>query len=216
MSFRLIKNIVAQKLGFSAPPSTPRGPCGLALGRPVDLDETPFILAEGFLDLRFPGPHLTVVAHGSMTISGVTAHRYYLSDRKGVIQVVEGDECRFFRPFDEVYPASSEEWAFWLDDADGYIGYPTFVAKDNRAYQRVWNPGAQRTTPLCFEEWVEWPGGAPTLERHTAMLYARDTQNPNGSPWEYLLLSAIEAHDGSAWVDLMLGMDITPSMIVGR
>ena len=32
------------------------------------------------------------------------------------------DECRYFSLLDEIVPSSSEEWAFWLDAAEGVMG----------------------------------------------------------------------------------------------
>ncbi|CAK0750119.1 putative DUF2491 domain-containing protein [uncultured Gammaproteobacteria bacterium] len=213
MSFRLIKDIVANKLGFSQKPAA-RGPYGLSLGRLAEIEITPFILAEGLVDVASPGPQNLVVAHGVFVVGGVICHRYYLAERKGMLQVAENQECRFFRPLDEVYPASSQEWAFWLDDADGYIGYPVFEAK-GKSYQRVWSPGQTRTAPLVFEEALEQADGSRSSEKHSAMLYARATGGQDEAGWEYLLVSAIEGNDGSAWVDLSLGMDVSPEMVKG-
>lgn len=216
MSFRLLKDMVAIKLGVHDKPA-PRGPLGLGLGRAVAIDEAPFILIGGAIDIAHPGGQCQVIGHGRVDVGGVTAHRYYLAGPggalAGMLQVVPDQECRYFRPFDEVYPASEAEWAFWLDDADGYIGYPSFDAKGT-LYQRVWSPGATRIAPLRFQETMEKAGGggAGTAE-HSAMLYARQVACPGGNTWEYLLLSAIEAADGTAWVDLMLGIDLLPSAI---
>ena len=215
MSFRLIKDMVAIKLGVRDKP-VPRGPLGLSLGRAVALDEAPFILIDGAVDIRWPGAQCSVIGHGTFTLGGVEAHRYYLSGTggslAGVIQVVDRDECRYFRPFDEVYPGNEAEWGFWLDEADGYIGYPVFEAKGVR-YQRVWSPGAGRIPPLWFEETVDRVDGGRGTAEHTAMLYARQLDSPGGPGGEYLLVSAVQAADGSAWVDLMLGIDLLPSSV---
>jgi len=215
MSFRLIRDMVALKLGVGDKP-TPRGPLGLSLGRAVALEEAPFILIEGAIDIPHPGGQCLVIGHGTLEVGGVSAHRYYLSGPggklAGMLQVVENEECRYFRPLDEVYPGSQAEWAFWLDDADGYIGYPSFDAKGT-VYQRVWSPGDGRIAPLWFEETVERADGSRSTAGHTCMLYAREVQSPGGPVWEYLLVSAIEAADGTAWVDLMIGIDLLPGSV---
>jgi hypothetical protein len=215
MSFRLIKDMLAIKLGVNTPPA-PRGALGLTLGRGVALEEAPFILIDGAIDIHHPGGSCRVIGHGSLRVGGVTADRYYLAgpggELAGLLQAVANEECRYFRPFDEVYPATEQEWAFWLDDADGYIGYPVFDAKGT-LYQRVLSPGDTRVAPLWFEETVEQADGTRTRVEHTAMLYARPVQAPGGQTWEYLLVSAVQAADGSAWVDLMLGIDLLPSAV---
>ena len=215
MSFRLIKDMVAIKLGTHDKPA-PKGPLGLGLGRAMTIDEAPFILIAGASDMPYPGAHCTVIGHGTIAVGGVTAHRYYLSAPggrlAGMLQVVPDQECRYFRPFDEVYPASAAEWQFWLDDADGYTGYPSFDARGT-LYQRVWSPGSTRIQPLCFDETVEQADGSRGNAGHRAMLYARSVTGPGGQAWEYLLVSAIQAGDGNAWVDLMLGIDLLPAAV---
>ncbi len=215
MSFRLIKDMLAIKLGVQAKPAA-RGPLGLGVGRAVALDEAPFILIGGAIDIPHPGGQCLVIGHGRLEVGGVTAHRYYLSGPggalAGMLQIVPDQECRFFRPFDEVYPGTEAEWAFWLDNADGYIGYPSFDAK-GVLYQRVWSPGATRIAPLWFEETVDKSDGSRSTAEHSAMLYARQVACPGGKTWEYLLVSAVQAADGTAWIDLMIGIDLLPSAI---
>jgi hypothetical protein len=157
-----------------------------------------------------------VIGHGSLDVGGVAVDRYYLAGPggalAGLLQVVGTEECRYFRPFDEVHPASEDEWAFWLDQNDGYIGYPSFDAKGT-LYQRVWSPGDTRIAPLWFEEQVDQADGSHTSVEHTAMLYARLVEAPGGPTWEYLLVSAVQAADGNAWIDLMLGFDLLPASV---
>lgn len=215
MSFRLVKDMVAAKLGLRSGPA-PRGPLGLALGRAVELEEAPFILIDGVIPIAHPGGQCLVIGHGTVEAGGVTAHRYYLSQPggqlAGMLQVVDHEECRFFRPFDEVYPASPAEWGFWLADEDGYIGYPTFEAK-GRLYQRLWNPGRTRVAPLELVETVERADGGRGRAELNAALYGRPVATPGGELTEYLLVSAVRTEDGNAWVDLMLGIDLLPSSV---
>ncbi len=215
MSFRLVKDMVAAKLGLRTAP-TPRGPFGLGIGRAVELAEAPFILIDGAIPIVHPGGQCLVIGHGEIEAGGVTGHRYYLSapggKLAGMLQVVEGEECRYFRPFDEVYPASAGEWAFWLDDADGYIGYPSFEVK-GALYQRLWNPGRTRVAPLSLEENMVKADGGTSRAEHSLMLYGRPVVTPGGQITEYLLVSAVRVEDGTAWVDLMLGIDFLPSAV---
>ena len=215
MSFRLVKDMVAAKLGLRSGPA-PRGPLGLGLGRAVELAEAPFILIDGAIPIAHPGGQCLVIGHGILEAGGVTGHRYYLSAPggrlAGMLQVVENEECRFFRPFDEVYPASEAEWGFWLDDEDGYIGYPTFETKGG-LYQRLWNPGRTRIAPLDLVEIVDRADGGRSRAEHSAALYGRPVVTPGGEVTEYLLVSAVRTGDGTAWVDLMLGIDLLPSSV---
>ncbi|MEI6557136.1 MAG: DUF2491 family protein [Rhodospirillaceae bacterium] len=215
MSFRLIKDMVAARLGMRTGPA-PRGPLGLGLGRAVDFEEAPFILIEGAIPIVHPGGQCLVIGHGTVEAGGVTAHRYYLSAPggrlAGMLQVVEHEECRLFAPFDEVYPASPAEWGFWLADEDGYIGYPSFEAK-GRLYQRLWTPGRTRVAPLDLEETVARADGGRSRAEHSAMLYGRAVITPGGEVTEYLLVSAVRGEDGVAWVDLMVGIDLLPTSI---
>ena len=57
------------------------------------------------------------------------------------------DECRFFSLVYEVHPGSEDEWAFWLDPAEGMIGWPEFQTKDGKVYPRLWAPGPSRVPP---------------------------------------------------------------------
>ena len=215
MSFRLVKDMVAVKLGLQGPPP-PRGPLGLALGRAVSLEEAPFILVGDAIQISHPGDPCQVIGHGTVEAGGVTAHRFYLAGPggklAGMLQVVPDAECRFFRPFDEVYPASEDEWGFWLADADGYIGYPLFETKLG-LFQRLWNPGRSRVPPLALVETVTKTDGGRSTAELSSMLYGRQVTTPGGSANEYLLVSAVRAGDGTAWVDLMLGIDLLPSSV---
>ncbi len=215
MSFRLIKDMVALKLGLQER-AAPRGPLGLGVGRAVELEEATFILIDGAIPISSPGGQCLVIGHGTIEAGGVTAHRYYLSapggKLAGLLQVVENEECRFFVPFDEVYPASEGEWGFWLADEDGYIGYPSFETK-GALYQRLWNPGRTRIAPLELEETVVKADGSRCRAELRSMLYSRQVTTPGGAVTEYLLVSAIRGEDGGAWVDLMLGIDLLPTSV---
>ena len=215
MSFRLIKDMVANKLGLQDA-HAPRGPLGLAVGRAVELAEAPFILIDGAIPVPHPGGQCLVIGHGTVEVGGFGGHRFYLSAPggalAGMLGVVEGQQCRYFVPFDEVYPASPAEWGFWLDDEDGYIGYPTFEAR-GRLFQRLWSPGRTRVPPLSVVESVVRADGARNRVEHQLMLYGRPVSTPGGELTEYLAVSAIRTEDGTAWVDLMIGIDLLPSAV---
>ena len=86
---------------------------------------------------------------GEVSTDGVRWQRLYLPGGQGFFQVhldAEGrpDECRYFSVLDAIVPASADEWAFWLDAAEGAIGWPEFQTKDGKVYSRVWSQGDRR------------------------------------------------------------------------
>lgn len=193
------------------------------VGMPLSLDPTPFILAEGLTKAHAPqaasgdGASILVDAVGTLTDRGGTYHRLYLEDEGAFFQIVldaQGypTECRYFRSFDEVQPADREEWAFWLGETDGMIGWPDFETKDGQRYQRAWNPGERHVAPRLLKESRESLSGTVTVE-HRCMLYARPTGAAAPAPaTEYLLISAVRG-EGEAYVALCAGIDINPSAL---
>lgn len=196
-------------------------PLGLSFSRLLSFDELPFLLqVEQGLQLTSPGTNRTVVAHGRIDLEVVTWHRFYLSDEKSMLQIgvdkggkVLEDEVRLFQDHDEVFPDSPEAWGFWLDDADGYIGYPLFQSKEQRFdYFRMWRPGNERVKPMTFQERLTT---APPQSRsfpvyHTAMLYGRTLPPAPGrseSHSELLLVSAVQRQQES-WVEIQIGMPL--------
>ena len=103
---------------------------------------------------------ISVEAIGLLSDGSVALHRLYLPGRESLFQLHLGpagtpDECRYFSQIDEVTPASQEEWGFWLDPAQGLIGWPQFQTKDGKTYGRVWAPGGGRIEPRQQTETVQ-------------------------------------------------------------
>ena len=95
------------------------------------------------------GGLISVEAVGEVTTDEVRWHRLYLPGGQCFFQVhldAEGqpDECRYFSLFDEVVPPSQEEWAFWLDAAEGAIGWPSSRPRTARS-----TPGSGHTATLA-------------------------------------------------------------------
>jgi len=189
------------------------------VGMTVTLDPTPFLVAGDAL--RFHAPTagnnglVGIEAVGALDGQGATLHRLYLPGGDAFFQLHldahgEVDECRYFTRFDEVTPATPDEWGFWLDDRDGMIGWPEFETKDGKRHGRIWSPGGERATPLHFEETIQAVDG-PWTRKHDAMLYGLSTGLAAPSPaTEYLLVSAVEGEAG-ARIELHLGIDINPA-----
>jgi hypothetical protein len=117
------------------------------------------------------------------------------------------DECRYFSLLDEVVPAGPEEWAFWLDAAEGAIGWPEFQTKDNKVYTRVWAQGDTRVAPRVLTETLTNATGTTSREQQ-AMLYAAPTgAEPPAPVTEYILVAAAD-QGGQAWVEIHAGIDV--------
>lgn len=198
-------------------------PLGLKLGGLVAVEETPFILlaSQGLL-VTCPQGNLAIKAYGTYELSGCRVHRFYLEDETTVIQVstdargaVIEEDLRLFQQFDEVNPASDEEWGFWLDEADGYIGYPTFESQDKtKSYTRLWGSAEGRVDPLTYIEKIHTnPSGKDGLEEsHEAMLYGRNIPGTSPAVVELMLLSAVQTRD-SAWISIDVGCHLDPMFL---
>jgi hypothetical protein len=161
------------------------------------------------------GSLLNVVAVGTLR-NGVILNRLYIDDRRffqlHLDEAGNPDECRYFGLVDEVQPASPEEWAFWLDEREGMIGWPQFQMKDGKIYDRLWAAGPSRVEPRRFTEEIVNAQGTHTVTVAT-MLYGAATGAAAPAPeTEYILLSAVEA-EGRAWVDIRAGIDVNPASL---
>ncbi|WP_207459082.1 DUF2491 family protein [Azospirillum sp. SYSU D00513] len=212
MAGRILRNTVS---GETYKPSLFR------VGMTLTADPTPFILAGGSTKVAPPeggsGGLVSVEAVGRLTAGGTTLHRLYLPGGQSFFQLHLGadgkpDECRYFSLIDEVSPASEEEWGFWLDTAEGMIGWPEFQTKDGKSYARQWAPGSNRIAPRDLSEVRSETGGERT-RRLSAMLYAAPTGAAAPAPeTEYILVAAVEA-DGQAWVEIQAGIDVNPAAL---
>jgi hypothetical protein len=202
--------------GQATPASSP-----FRVGMTLTADPTPFILAAEATKVRPPdgigeSPMLSVAEVGRLLGVGAALTRLYLPDGRSLFQLHQNaggqvDECRFFGLIDEVTPADEEEWAVWLDPAQGLIGWPEFETKDGKLYDRAWSPGQAWIAPYVFEETIEGLGGT-RQRRLSAMLYAARTDASATAPTEYILVAAVEA-EGRAWVEIRAGIDINAATL---
>ncbi|MBO0736106.1 MAG: DUF2491 family protein [Alphaproteobacteria bacterium] len=189
------------------------------VGMTFPVDPSPFLLAAGVTKVKPPeaGAMVSVEAVGMLTDRAVVLHRLYLPGRQSFFMLHLGangtpDECRYFSLLDQVTPASQDEWGFWLDPAQGMIGWPQFQTKDGKLYDRIWAPGSARVPPRQQLETVQDVNGE--IERKLeAMLYAAHTgAAPPAPATEYVLVCAVERAD-EAWIEVYAGIDINSAML---
>jgi len=200
-------------------------PLGLYVGASLDLDATPFLLGGAALKIKLPGERNTVEAFGRINFEGSALYRFYLKsmpgDQESMLQVAVDkgggvQECRLFRSFDQVYPSQAEEWAFWLDEKEGYIGWPAFETKDDQTqYLRVWAANDPDHVPgFKFSETIFLDRYGQQVEtiNHTAMLYGR-TINETHQIVEYMWVGAEEHGSHQALINLLVGIDMMPLVL---
>jgi hypothetical protein len=206
---------------FGAGRRTPYRPQWFRVGMTIPVDPSLFILAGPHTHVQPPEAStasglLSVESLGEAVCQGVVWHRLYVSGGRCFFQVhldAHGhpDECRYFSRLDEVNPADADEWGFWLDEAEGAIGWPDFQTRDGALFERLWTPGASRIAPREIDESLSGDGARSRRQR--AMLYARPTGAAAPAPTaEYLLVCAVE-QDGVAWVAIHAGMDVSVSAL---
>jgi Protein of unknown function (DUF2491) len=189
------------------------------VGMTFPVDPSPFVLAAGMTKVKSPedGGMISVEAVGLVNDGGVALHRLYLPGGDTFFMLHLGrdggpDECRYFTLLDRITPANRDDWAFWLDPAQGMIGWPQFETKDGKTYDRVWAPGSSRVEPREQVETLQ--GTTGTIERKIqAMLYGAHTgAAPPAPAVEYVLVCAVEQGD-EAWVEVYAGIDINPAAL---
>lgn len=213
--FGTLGNYVNQKLG-----GKPYSPSLFRLGMAVTIDSTPFLLAESATKVKAPDTGsdrlVSIEAVGTVTSGPATVYRLHLPGG-GFFQIHLGpdgqpDECRYFTPIDSVAPSDEGEWGFWLDDAEGMIGWPEFQTKDGKLYPRVWQPGASRIQPFTLSEARQTVRGTETVVSQS-MLYGAPTGAAAPAPTtEYILVEAVE-RSGRASVEIAAGIDVNPASL---
>jgi hypothetical protein len=198
-------------------------PFNLHIGSSISLDQTIYIAYGDKMKMTSPGKECIVGAYGKADIYDSLVHRFYLYDvrdknNSSFLQIVTGmdnpeiQECRLFKPLDEIFPENEEEWGFWLDDAEGYIGWHTFEDKSGNLYDRIWGEeDAERSEPVCFSEtvYIDKYGENVSIVDNTAMLYGTWIDEEEEIA-ELALLSAEQSGHESAVVHIYTGIDVMP------
>lgn len=205
-------------------------PLNLRISALVEISEVDFLLGSDDIKIRHPEGRGAVAAYGVSQVFRSTVHKFYLDfqdDQDYLLQIVVGEnqeieECKLFWSADTVYP---DDWDFWLNENNGYIGYSVFDTPDKTRYYRVWeNPGAEkvveegedsaritRVPPVDFSETLNFDSNGEKTEivKHSAMLYGR---HANDKVDEYLLVSVDEYAD-TAFVHLLIGLELNPTSL---
>jgi hypothetical protein len=201
-------------------------PLGIRIGGMIDIPQPDFILAGDSLKIKHPGLSNIVLSYGVIPMGKSVFYRFYLQASKSIymLELVTNerkdvDQCTIFMQYDEIFP---DDWAFWLDDREGYIGYSVFQTKDNTPYFRVWEDPDRATIlgqddhgneitripPVEFLEnvYLDQYGKHQEMVKYDSMLYARQI---NADLNEFLLLSAVSGDD-SASIQVMIGIPLEP------
>lgn len=207
---RLADGILKARSGMAASRPSP-----YRIGQTIPLDPAPFVLAGQAIKVMPPpddGSGMVSVAVVGVVSGDGDWHRLWLPDGERMIQLAQ-DECRLYQRIDRVFPATPEDWGFWLDETEGLIGWPRFETKDGKSYDRLWGGGEARLRPRNLTETATDLTG-PRVSREMAMLYGAPTGLPPPAPqMEYLWLAAVE-RDGQAWIEMRAGIDINPASLI--
>ncbi len=205
-------------------------PLNLRINGLVEVSEVDFLLGGDDIKIRHPEGRGTVAAYGVAAIFKSTVHKFYLdfgNDQDYLLQIVVGEkqdieECKLLWSADTVYP---EDWDFWMNENNGYMGYSIFDTPDQTRYYRVWgDPGAEkvveegeggeritRVPPVEFSETLYFGSNDEKTEivKHSAMLYGR---HANDKVDEYLLVGLDEYPD-TAFIHLLIGLELNPASL---
>lgn len=190
--FDMLKGVASKKLAKATesseykPQRTPV-PNGMHQGSVVEISDVVHALARADgsiindIDLS-----QQITSVGRYTLFGRSVFNCYLSDATSMLRVVtKGEqilEVALFVMRDEILPANSDEWAFWLGTYQGskikehgLIGWPSFQVDTTppTLYTRSWTPGDQGVEPVKYTETVVDLSGESTRVTHEAMEYWR-------------------------------------------
>ncbi|WP_027721583.1 DUF2491 family protein [Maridesulfovibrio zosterae] len=214
---RVLKNKISEVRKSSEHDYDEKIPLGMHIGGKVGIDTTTFLLYGDKLITAKPASEYYVIGHGIVFIEGERVDRIYLSTGKtteAVLELMSGAgeetyEARFYIPFDRVYPQSDDEWAFWLDENEGYIGWEAFELKDI-LFSRLWMPGPQRVKPLELKEKLQI-GSEEVDVTHETMIYGR-SPDENEDLSEYVLVE-LSSSVNEDFISIMTGVDMIPTAI---
>jgi hypothetical protein len=200
-------------------------PFNMFVGSSIVVSEIPFTLCGDQLAVKQPAGENIVHAFSKTPINSSILYRFYVgigSDGEHMIQIVTDrkgavEECRLFRTHAEVFPESREEWDFWLDEKEGYIGLNQFQDKDGTLFKRLWCGSEDlRVAPVRFTEKINLDryGRDFVTVAHQAMLYGRVViEEQNLTVNEYMLLSFESHGDRDHKIHIMGGIDLEKSYL---
>jgi hypothetical protein len=203
-------------------------PMDLRIGSNINITSLGAIVEGDKLKIEMPSNDLMVMSYGVFNIDSYVGHRFYLSSDKGelfTLQVVtnkkgEIDDCKLYALHDEII---TNDWAFWLDERDGYIGLSSFQLKPEDGgivYFRAWENETEQVVveqsatdaithipPVEFSEKIYCdPFGNETRRiKHMAMLYGRDISD---TVQEYMMVSVADEGNDGASVQIIIGIPV--------
>lgn len=154
----------------------------------VTLDETFFLLNDQFTIIENPGTTLQVTDVGEMELMGMNVFRFYMEsiDRDGeaFIQVLNNSsDMMLFRPIDEQYPQTTEEWDHWHD----LLKDPVFVMNNGLEFEQTWAQVCTTTESVIPDSSRD--DHEPYSYPVTCKLYERTIDNSGSVFKEYILVS---------------------------
>ena len=216
-TWALLKDIAKKKLSRDTDKDRERVdndlPLGIRIGGMLNITSADFILAEGQLHIESPKGDLYVVSYGQFRLGEFKGHRFYLSedDDLFMLQIITDDDngigvddITLYKLYDELF---TDDWSFWLDDSDGYIGLSEFdLPPAPTTFYRVWdneveqvelNDGLTHIPPVNFKETIYLDAYGDGIEhvQHACMLYGRDVDE---NVKEYVIVSADEDKEGAS------------------
>jgi hypothetical protein len=155
----------------------------------------------------------------------------YITTPNGTL--VEG-ELTLWQESERIYPSSVDEWLVWVDERPeqtGIIGYPAFdcmksgfrywlleqFPKEMRHQTIVDGESLNVAAPRTYREtvYMDVEGKQTITVNHQCMLYGRyssnapDATGTDAPRVELTWISAIDAGDHGAWVEIRKGIDLS-------
>lgn len=225
--FRTLKAVAAKKLetakqGNEHRPQRIPVPGGFSQGSVVEIPDLATALARADGSLINDIDHSQqIVAVGRYTLFDRAVFNCHLADGASMIRLVTQKdrilESALFVMRDEIIPASSADWAFWLGThrrgepvEHGLIGWPQFQidTAPPTMYSRSWAPGEHGVEPVAYTETITDLNGEILKVKHEAMEYWRQLGDDPNAIEMVLATAASSGNDAS--VDVYVGIPIKP------
>lgn len=160
----------------------------------LTLDETFFILNNEYTIIENPGPTHQVTDVGEFEVMGMKAYRFYVDSLNNTgesfVQVVDGsNELLLFRPIDEIYPQTQDEWSHW-NGPEGILNQPIFCLSENLEYENTWRNAVHTTEHVTPDASSKDP--EPYKYPVHMQLFERTVSLDNGTEFKEFILAAIE------------------------
>ena len=196
-------------------PGFPKLPLPLRIGAILAIETGEALRYEGLgLTLALPTGEMVVEAVSGMELFGLTVSRAYVktNDRQALFQFHQQKDgtlidVNCFQVFQEIYPATPEDWNTWLGEG-GLIGGQDLNSPGGATYTRDWGEGQYAEPVEAVEPIFTAVDSAPITVNHKMMLYSREI----GDAQEYMLVSADE-EPGQALVRCLAGVAMSPQAV---